>query len=162
MAGLPILDAEGFIKERVEQYQGWYNNKAVSTTRKYLTMRGFSVVAGSVVPVLVNVNWNQTILGVPVVTGAVTLLSLLVVIVVSLEGVLHYREQWKNYRSTEQLLGHETIAFRAGIAPYTDQKPEEALKLFVSRIEDAIRSENAATLNVMTMANEPSESKRGG
>lgn len=73
-----------------------------------------------------------------------------------MESVLHYREQWKNYRPTEQLLGHETIAFRAGIGIYRGLDLEGAFKLFVERVEDAIRSENAATLNVMTMANEPS------
>ncbi|QGM46243.1 DUF4231 domain-containing protein [Methylocystis heyeri] len=86
----------------------------------------------------------------------VTIISLLVVIFVSLESVIHYREQWKNYRSTEQLLGHETIFFKSGIGVYRNMAPDDAFKLFVERVEDAIRAENAATLNVMTMANEPS------
>ena len=41
-----------------------------------------------------------------------TVISLLVVIIVSLESVLHYREQWKNIRFTEQLLGHELDDFQ--------------------------------------------------
>lgn len=148
--------AETFIAERVVQYQGWYDRKSVTAKSRYLQMRGFSVIAGGIVPVLINVPYEALVFGVSLTKVFVTLISLLVVICVSLESVLHYREQWKNYRSTEQFLGHETIAFRAGIGGYRDLPPQDAFKLFVERVEDAIRSENAATLNVMTMANEPS------
>lgn len=122
---------------------------------RYLQMRGFSVVAGGVVPVLINIPFEPHVLGIPIIRVFVTIISLLVVISVSLESVLHYREQWKNYRSTEQFLGHETIAFKAGVGAYRNLNPQEAFRLFVERVEEAIRSENAATLNVMTMANEP-------
>lgn len=152
--------AETFIADRVAQYQGWYDRKAVTAKSRYLQMRGFSVVAGGVVPVLINVPYDAQILGVSVIKVLVTIVSLLVVISVSLESVLHYREQWKNYRSTEQFLGHDTIAFKAGIGAYRDLAPQDAFRLFVERVEEAIRSENAATLNVMTMANEPSEDGR--
>jgi Protein of unknown function (DUF4231) len=147
---------ETFLAERVSQYQDWYDRKAVTAKSRYLQMRGFSVVAGGVVPVLINTPAEADhLLGFPVVRLIVTVISLLVVISVSLESVLHYREQWKNYRSTEQLLGHETIAFKAGVGVYRGLSPQEAFSLFVERVEEAIRSENAATLNVMTMANEP-------
>jgi hypothetical protein len=119
-------------------------------------MRGFAVVAGGLVPVLINIPYNPVIYDIPITKVIVTIISLLVVIFVSLESVLHYREQWKNYRSTEQLLGHETIFFKSGIGIYRNLAPDDAFKLFVERVEDAIRAENAATLNVMTMANEPS------
>jgi hypothetical protein len=154
---------ETFLAERVTQYQGWYDRKAVTAKSRYLQMRGFSVVAGGVVPVLINIPQEaDRIFGLPVVRLAVTVISLLVVISVSLESVFHYREQWKNYRSTEQLLGHETIAFKAGVGAYRGLNPPEAFSLFVERVEDAIRSENAATLNVMTMANEPAPDDRQG
>ncbi len=110
---------EQYITERVEQYQGWYDKKAVITKSRYLRMRAFSVVGGGLVPVLVNIpSQNFSILGVPVIQALVTVISLLVVIVVSLESVIHYREQWKNYRSTEQLLGHEKFLFRSRVGRY--------------------------------------------
>ena len=153
----PEWTPELFISDRVTQYQGWYDRKAVTAKSRYLQMRGFSVVAGGTVPVLINIPPEADhLLGFPVIRATVTIISLLVVISVSLESVLHYREQWKNYRSTEQLLGHETIAFKSGIGAYRGLSPQEAFSMFVERVEEAIRSENAATLNVMTMANEPS------
>ena len=146
---------EEFLTERVAQYQSWYDGKSTTAKWWYLRMRGFSVVAGGMVPVLINIPSEPYVLNIPVIRLVVTVISLLVVISVSLESVLHYREQWKNYRSTEQLLGHETIAFKTGVGAYRDLSPQDAFRLFVERVEDAIRSENAATLNVMTMANEP-------
>ncbi|HEY1767836.1 MAG TPA: DUF4231 domain-containing protein [Terracidiphilus sp.] len=103
------LTAEQYISSRLEQYQGWYDGKAVAMKAKYLRMRAMSVIGGSLVPVLINVPYHAEVGGVSVVQVIVTLISLLVVISLSLESVFHYREQWKNYRSTEQLLGHENF-----------------------------------------------------
>jgi hypothetical protein len=142
----------------VKQYQAWYDKKAVWAKKRFLLMRGFSVIGGSLVPVLINLPSESTLFGTPVLKTVVTLVSLLVAIAVSLESVLHYREQWKNYRSTEQLLGHETIAYINGVGPYRDRgSDDEVFKVFVERVEDAIRAENAATLNVLTMTRDTSE-----
>ena len=146
---------DAFISERVRQYQTWYDKKAVWAKKRFLFMRGFSVIGGSIVPVLINIPADLPVFGIPVIKAIVTLTSLLVVIAVSLESVFHYREQWKNYRSTEQLLGHETVAFTNGVGIYRDRESKDAFVLFVERVEDAIRSENAATLNIMTLVQEP-------
>jgi uncharacterized protein DUF4231 len=156
------VSPEQYITERVEQYQGWYDNKAVTTKSRYLRMRAFSVVGGGLVPVLVNIPSTLSILGVPVIQALVTVISLLVVIVVSLESVFHYREQWKNYRSTEQLLGHEKFLLRSRVGRYHGLADQDAFRLFVERVEEAIAAENAATLNVMTMASEPSDATKRG
>jgi len=156
----PALDPEQYIAERVKQYQAWYDRKAVATKSRYLQMRAFSVIGGGLVPVLVNVPAQFTILGVSIIQALVTIISLLVVIVVSLESVFHYREQWKNYRSTEQLLGHESFPFRSRVGRYKGLSDEDAFRLFVERVEDSIAAENAATLNVMTMASEASDAAK--
>jgi hypothetical protein len=70
--------------------------------------------------------------------------------------VFHYREQWKNYRSTEQLLGHEKFYFRTRVGRYHGLSEEDAFRTLVERVEDAVASENAATLNTMTTASEAS------
>jgi len=149
-----------YIKERVEQYQDWYDRKAVTMKSRYLYMRAFSVVGGGLVPVLANVSSSYTIFDAPVVRVALTIISLMVVITVSLESVYHFREQWKNYRSTEQLLGHEKFLFRSRVGRYKNLSDEQAFNLFVERVEEAIAIENAATLNVMTMASETIDSTK--
>ena len=155
------LTPEEYISQRVEQYQDWYNKKAVTTKALYLRMRAFSVVGGGLVPVLINIPSQVKIIEVPVIQALVTIVSLLVVIFVSLESVFHYREQWKNYRSTEQLLGHERFLFRSHVGRYHGLSDQDAFSLFVQRVEEAIATENAATLNIMTMASEPSDATKG-
>jgi hypothetical protein len=154
------ISPEQYISERVDQYQGWYDRKSVSMKSRYLRMRAFSVIGGGLVPVLINLPGQWTVLGVPVIQAVVTVISLLVVIVVSLESVFHYREQWKNYRSTEQQLGHEKFLFRSRVGIYRELSDQDAFRLFVERVEEAIANENAATLNVMTMATEVADGKK--
>ncbi len=154
-----MIDADKYLNERVQQYQSWYDRKAVIAKARFLRMRTFSVLGGALVPVLANVHVNLNIGSYSVMTLAVTAISLTVVVFVSLESVFHYREQWKNYRSTEQLLGHEVSRFRTQITPYADMEPDAAFRLLVERVEEAIAAENTATLNVMTLASEATESK---
>src|SRR5258708_35449345 len=140
---------------RGEEYEGWYERKGVSCKNRHLRMRTFTVVAGGIVPVLVNVETSiNSLLGYPVMKTAITVISLMVVVTVSLETVFHYREQWKNYRSTEQLLGHEQFEFLAKVGVYKNSTAEASFQVIVERVEDAISSENASTLNVMTVGAE--------
>ncbi len=161
---LTTLTPEAYITQRLEQYQGWYDKKAVAVKTRYLRMRACSVIGGAIVPVLINVQQpTWMVYGLDPIKVVVTLISLMVVAFVSLESVFHYREQWKNYRSTEQLLGHERFYFLSRVGRYAELDDEKAFRTFVERVEDAIASENSATLNVMTTASETSETgKKAG
>lgn len=152
------LTPEQYISERLEQYQGWYDKKSVTMKAKYLRMKALSVVGGALVPVLINVPYQGNFAGVSIVQVIVTVISLGVVISLSLETVFHYREQWKNYRSTEQLLGHEKYFFRTRVGRYKGLSDNDAFRVLVERVEDVVAAENAATLNTMTTASETSES----
>lgn len=154
-----MLDADKYLNERVKQYQSWYNAKAVTMKARYLRMKAISVLGGALVPVLANVRLDLTIGGYSVVTLALTVISLMVVVFVSLETVFHYREQWKNYRSTEQRIGHEVVRFQSGVSPYLGLEAGAAFRLLVERVEDTISAENAATLNVLTHATETADAK---
>ncbi|MFE1383872.1 DUF4231 domain-containing protein [Streptomyces sp. NPDC058740] len=133
-----------YVDERLAQYQQWYDRKATRMKAMHLRMRTVSVVGGALVPVLVNLD-----MGFARITA--TVISLVVVASVSLESVYRYREQWKNYRSTEQLLGHERVYFAARVGPYDRLSERDAFTALVARVEKAIANENAATLNVMTL-----------
>lgn len=100
-------------------------------------------MGGAIVPVLVNIDY-------PYLTVATTVVSLLVVLLVSLESMLHYREQWVNYRSTEQFLRKEYFLFTSKEGVYADQEEADACRLFVERVEGRIEAENASTLQVLT------------
>ncbi|WP_234323120.1 DUF4231 domain-containing protein [Streptomyces bikiniensis] len=149
------MTPQRYIETRVEQYQGWYDAKATHMKAMHLRMRTVSVVGGALVPVFVNLD-----LGFARITA--TVLSVVVVAAVSLESVYRYREQWKNYRSTEQLLGHERVYFETKVGPYRGLAKREAFAVLVARVEKAIANENAATLNVMTLGGQVNSDVQAG
>jgi hypothetical protein len=144
-------ETQGGYIGRVKQYQNWYDGKAVKCKSRYLSMRVIAVVGALLVPVTVNLPDISAhfALGKPV----STLLGIVIAATVSLEGVYHYREQWKNYRSTEQYLGRELVYYETGTGPYERVAADDAFRLLVDRVERAIAAENASTLSVMTLAN---------
>lgn len=145
-----------YIEQRAKQYQAWYDGKAVTAKSCYLRMRTAIVLGGVIVPVMV----NSTIPGKDAIAS---IISLVVAAFVALESVYHYREQWKNYRSTEQFLGREQVLFLTGEGGYKEFKsPQEAFIYFVERCEGAIEAENASTLNVMTLAQQEAKSTKPG
>ena len=146
------MKPDEYISDRLNQTLVFYDKGAVRSKNRYLRMRASTVIAGAFVPVLVNLDQ------IPYVDILTTLISIAVVLLVSLESVFHYREQWVNYRSTEQYLRKEYFLFTAEESPYGASSPEEAFRLFVERVESAIDSENTSTLQVMTTVSEP---KRG-
>ncbi|MEU3607242.1 DUF4231 domain-containing protein [Streptomyces sp. NPDC035033] len=148
------MTPQRYVEGRLAQYQEWYDVKATRMKAMHLRMRTVSVVGGALVPVFVNLD-----AGFARVTA--TVLSVVVVAAVSLESVYRYREQWKNYRSTEQLLGHERVYFETRVGPYRGLSRREAFGLLVARVEKAIAQENAATLNVMTLGGQVSADLQG-
>ena len=147
------LNPDKYIKERLDQYQNWYDNKAVRMKKLYLRGRIASAIGAVLVPIITNIDIPQLALGeftfdFPKILA--TVLSTGVALFIALEGVLHYREQWKNYRTTEQYLTAQKNLFLNKVGDYSNMAPDEAFKLLVNRIETAITEENAITLNVLT------------
>ncbi len=152
------VPSEAYIAERVNDAIAWYDKSADKQKKLYLRMRATTVIGGAIVPVLVNVN-------IPYIDIATTIISLIVVLLVSLESVYHYREQWTNYRSTEQSLRHEYFLFTSKGGLYATKNRAAAYQHFVERVEELISSENASTLKVMssiTDANMDAKIKGGG
>jgi hypothetical protein len=122
-------------------------------------MRALTVLGGALVPVLVNLGVGSWAIPMRVIT---TVISIVVVIFVSLEGVFHYREQWVNYRSTEEFMRKEYFLFAAREGPYVDMEPAKAYTLFVERIENAVAGENASTLQILTRISGTSKQSDSG
>jgi len=141
------LPPEDYIAERINESIAWYDKQASKQKNLYLRMQAVTVIGGALVPVLVNID-------LPYIDILTTIISLMVVLLVSLESVYHFREQWTNYRSTEQNLRNEYFLFTTKAGSYTDLKDGQAFNLLVSRVEDMIGMENASTLKVMTTVSE--------
>jgi hypothetical protein len=150
------MSAEKYIPERLDQFQSWYDGKAVSAKKWYFRLRITSVIGAALVPIAANVIVDPT-----TARYVTTVISLIVSLAVALDGVFHYGDQWKNYRSTEQFLSREKFLFQTGEGPYKEAEPEKAFSLLVDRCETQIAAENSATLNVISTESQESASAKG-
>ena len=114
---------EQYMTDRIEQYAGWYDKKSGPIKTRYLYLKAFTVIGGSLVPVLVNLPGPYT-------SAAATIVSLMVVILVSWDSVFQYGKQWKNYRSTEQFLRQESIMFKHRAGFYATLDNAKAFRIF--------------------------------
>ena len=144
-----VMTADEYVAERLNQYQDWYDKKSVGAKKQYLRIRVSAVVGALIVPVVANVIPDPT-----VARYVTTLVSLIVSIVVGLDSIYHFGDQWKNYRATEQFLGREKVMFRTGEGPYKGMDPAQAFATLVDRCETQIAAENSATLNVIAPAHQ--------
>ena len=132
-----------YISERLNGQIAYYDKAAQKHKKMSTYFRVITVVGSALVPVLVNLDF-------PYVNILTTIISLTVVVLVSIESVLQNGAQWPLYRSTEQLLRKEYFSFTANEGQYADCEGEDAFRLFVKRVEDAIQAEVSTTLKVMT------------
>ena len=122
--------------------------------------RIWAAVTAVLIPVISNTSVSATLFSTPIDISkiAVTLLGLVVALLVALEGVLHHREQWQNYRTTEQYLQTQKHLFVNRVAEFSGLTDSDAFRLLVRNVEAAIKTENEVTLNVMSRS-EPATTK---
>jgi hypothetical protein len=153
-----MSDIDGRIKEYIDSrlqgergYLGYYDRTARRMKRRHLQTRSAAAIGAVLIPVVSNLTWEPHVRSVEihVATVGASLIGLTVALILALEGVFHFKEQWQNYRGTEQYLLSQKYRFENGVDEYQALSTEEAFKLFVSRVEKAILDENNVTLNVL-------------
>lgn len=140
-----------YLRTRVDFKTEAYRAKGDRYRWGYQVMACSAAIAAAIVPVLINLKVD---------TLWPTVLSLLVTVLVSLEGILHLREHWKNYDLMKSSLRQEACLFQAQAGPYRDKSPDEAFRLLVERVEEAISKERAQTIEMRTARSSPSEPRR--
>src|SRR5688500_16364451 len=108
-------DEDQDLKERVAKYMearltgergylGYYDRTAAKMKRRHLQNRAAAAIAAVLIPVVANVPWEPFILGASLEVSRIasSVLGVFVALIIALEGVFHYKDQWQNYRGTEQ------------------------------------------------------------
>jgi hypothetical protein len=148
------LDAriDRYLVDRIDQFAGWYDKKAVKLKASFLRARVCTAIGAVLIPVLSTLRFPLAAFGTTVDLPrlAVSLVGVMVALLIALEGVLHHREQWKNYRTTEQYIRAQRHLFENRVGDYADGTLDEAFKKLVWNIESAIKNENEVTLNVLS------------
>src|SRR5262245_32794411 len=135
-------------------YLGYYDNTARRMTRRHRQTRSAAAIGAVLIPVVSNVAWEPTIRGVTVhvATIGASLIGLGVALILALEGVFHFKDQWQNFRGTEQYLISQKYRFENRVDEYHGLSDEEAFAVFVSRVEKAILDETNVRLNILGRA----------
>jgi hypothetical protein len=147
-----VSEAAAYVAERLEPYRIWYDRRSRQAKTVFLSMRTCAVIGSCMVPVLINLQFSsgRLISEDPILRGAITFISMIVAIDVALEGVFHFREQWRTFRTTEQMLAHERTIFRTRAGTYHGLSDEDAFALLVDRVESIIVSGGTVALRTLT------------
>ncbi len=152
-------DIETKIKEYIDNrllgkqsgYLGYYDRAAGRMKKRHIQSRSVAAIGAVLIPVVSNIAWVPEISGtrVEIATIGASLIGVTVALILALEGVFHFKEQWQNFRGTEQYLLSQKYRFENSADEYQSLSREDAFKLFVSRVEKAILDENNVTLNIL-------------
>ena len=143
-----------YLDTRVDFKTEAYRAKGERYRWSYLIMASASAIAAATVPVLINLKEVPPVFP--------TVLSLLVTILVGLEGIIHFREHWKNYDLIKSFLRQEACLFQAHAGAYRGKTDDEAFRLLVEHVEEAIAKERAQTIQMRTARMDLPEKPNGG
>jgi hypothetical protein len=110
---------EAYFKDRVEYKINLYMKLAMRHKWLYWLMTSISLVCAVLVPILIN---NQCVCDwIP------TILSLIVTILLGLQGIFHPREHWRNYDMISATLRREEMLFSTDSGEYELLKGEKKI-----------------------------------
>ncbi len=141
------LSKEDYIEKRLIRKINLYYDKSLNYNRKYRVILLGSLIIGSLIPIIINWNFLEQY-GINDVIA--TILSILVVIMVSIEVTFNFREQFKNYKKAEDQLTSEMYLFQTNTDPYLHEDAELNFKLLVKRVESIIAKERLDTIVKIT------------
>jgi hypothetical protein len=129
------MEADDYIKERVEDQIAWYDRKSKSAQRAFKVLRLAEITFAAVIPLIAGFNIFEA--SSPFV---VSVLGACIAACAALVGLGNYQENWVEYRTTCESLRHEKYLFLTKTEPYD---VEQAYGLFVQRVEGLVSKENS-------------------
>jgi Protein of unknown function (DUF4231) len=129
------MNAEEYIKERLEPEIDWYDSKSKGNKRGYYLLRIIEIFCAIAIPFLTGYLTDSS-LNLRTVVG---ILGVVIALIAGLLGLFQLQENWISYRTTCETLRHEKYLFLTRSKPYD---ANEADPLFVERCEMLISKEN--------------------
>lgn len=129
------MDADEYIKVRVDDQIGWYDRKSKMAQGWFKALRVIEVICAAAIPLIAGFDlfgcWSILV---------VSLLAALIAICAALIGLGNYQENWVEYRTTCESLRHEKYLFLTKTEPFDVPEP---FGLFVQRVEGLVSKENS-------------------
>ncbi|MFM2375956.1 MAG: hypothetical protein RLZZ165_1053 [Bacteroidota bacterium] len=130
------MNQDEYMKERVEDQIEWYSTKASLNKKWFVRLEMVSIGLSVSIPFVSNLmSENATW-----VKHAVSLMGILIAGISGLMGLMKYRENWLEYRTTCELLRHERYMFLTRAGSYASG---DRFDLFVQTIENLLSKEAA-------------------
>ena len=118
---------------RLEDQIAWYDGKSQAAQAWYKWARVVELVVAAAVPPLAALRAPAVL---------VSVVASVVVVLVGLQHVFQWNENWIAYRSTCEDLRHERYLFLAGAGPYTGADDDRRV-LLAERVEGLVSQEHA-------------------
>lgn len=148
MAIIESLKLEALQKKYLQQrwldQVMWMEGKAGKAQKPYYLLRVVTIVGGVIVPALVGLNTDNSIL----LRNLTVLLSLIVASSAAIEGFFKYGERWRHYRATVELLKSEGWNFFGLTGVYGNfSSHSDAFNHFSNSVESLIRADVEAFIS---------------
>lgn len=137
------MKQEEYMQQRVEDQIEWYSRKASLNKNWYIRLEVIAIVLSVSIPFVSNFMTANT----PWVKHIVSLMGVLIAAISGLVGLMKYRDNWVEYRTTAELLRHERYMFLTKSGAYSGGKRFDT---FVQTIENLLSSEIAKWKNYQT------------
>ena len=148
-----------FLHSRWLEQLLWMDCKAKTSQTRYYVLRLVAIVGGVIVPTLVGLKLEPSLISVLKFWFTI-FLSLLVAISVAVEEFFHYGERWRHYRRIVETLKSEGWQFFQLAGAYEKHsRHSEAYTPFAARVEEILRQDVETFLT--QVAQEKKEEKKG-
>jgi len=129
------MNAEEYIKQRLEDQIGWYDRKSKASQRMFKGLRLAEIILAALIPLVAGLTadsiWSWSTL--------TALLGASVAILAAVLALYQYQEHWIEYRTTSESLKKEKYLFLTKTEPYNG---ENAFETLVQRVETLVSKEN--------------------
>ena len=148
------MNAEEYIRDRVEDQITWYDTKSLKNQRLFKRLRLAEIAAAATIPLLSGfVDLER-----PAIPIAIGILGAIVAVIAGALGLYQFEQHWVEYRTTCESLKKERFLFLTGSEPF-DQQPRDNYQLLVQRVEALVSKENTNWAQYMM---KPDEEGGGG
>ncbi len=146
------MNAEEYLKNRVEPCLEWYSYKARSNKKYYTVLKIMAISAAAMLPFISGMISDFSNLRY-IVGGLGVLIAIT-------EGVLilnKFQEKWTLYRTLREAIKQEQYLFLTQSGPY---KNTDAFALLVERVEGLISKENSNWKQIVVREDKGAEEKK--
>jgi hypothetical protein len=146
-----------WLGDRLAQRLRWYENAARRSRLGHLSIRLLTLLAAAAITVVSITRWappSWETTWLPGILGAG------IVLLESIQGLFHWRDQWLIYRATAEGLRREQSLYLAQAGPYADATPPKALALLAVRAEQLIAAEGGSWRQLHQQADEQAPQER--